>query len=146
MPPPEPLDDKSGWPERKGRGPWALRLWPDRPLAVLLGAVGSLSALAAALALADRPAIAAFAVIALLLLTARAIWRLALRGGDSALAGIELAPGGAVFGLRPDAGAAGWTLTLSADTTNGGLAVTATGEANKTIRWVARVLSVEVTA
>lgn len=110
MPPPEPLDDKSGWPERKGRGPWALRLRPDRPLAVLLGAVGSLSALAAALALADRPAIAAFAVIALLLLTARAIWRLALRGGDSALAGIELTPGGAVFGLRPDAGVAGWRL------------------------------------
>jgi hypothetical protein len=29
---------------------------------------------------------------------------------------------------------------------HGGLAVTATGEANKTVRWVARVLSVETTA
>jgi hypothetical protein len=48
-------------------------------------------------------------------------------------------------GMR-DAAAAGWTLTLAADTTNGGLAVTGTGEANKTIRWVARVMSVEVTA
>lgn len=110
MPPTEPLDDRSGWPERKGRGPWALRLRPDRPLALLLGAVGALSALAAALALADRPAIAACAVIALLLLTARTIGRLALRSGDSALVAIELAPGGTVFGLRPDASAAGWRL------------------------------------
>jgi hypothetical protein len=45
-----------------------------------------------------------------------------------------------------DAGAVSWALTLSADTTNGGLAVTVTGEANKTIRWVVRVQSVEVTA
>jgi hypothetical protein len=45
-----------------------------------------------------------------------------------------------------DAAAAAWMLTLAADTTNGGLAVTGTGEANKTIRWVARVLSAEVTA
>jgi hypothetical protein len=48
-------------------------------------------------------------------------------------------------GMR-DAAAAGWTLTLAADTTNGGLAVTGTGETNKTIRWVARVMGVEVTA
>lgn len=44
------------------------------------------------------------------------------------------------------AATAGWRLTLDADTTLGGLAVTGTGEANKTIRWVARILSVEVTA
>jgi hypothetical protein len=55
-------------------------------------------------------------------------------------AGTPFAPG------QRDAGAAAWTLTLAADTTNGGLAVTGTGEANKTIRWVARVQSVEVTA
>jgi hypothetical protein len=48
-------------------------------------------------------------------------------------------------GLR-DTGAAAWTLTLAADTTNGGLAITGTGEADKTIRWVARVQSVEVAA
>lgn len=110
MLPTEPLDDRSGWPARKGRGPWALRLRPDRPLALLLGAVGALSALAAALALADRPAIAAGAALALLLLTARTVGRLALRGGDSALTAIELAPGGAVFGLRPEASTAGWRL------------------------------------
>lgn len=48
-------------------------------------------------------------------------------------------------GIR-DTAAAPWTLTFGADTTNGGLALTATGEANKTIRWVARILSAEVTA
>ena len=45
-----------------------------------------------------------------------------------------------------DAGGAGWLLTLAADTTNGGLAASVTGELNKTIRAVARVLAVEVMA
>lgn len=58
----------------------------------------------------------------------------------NAAAGAALAPG------QRDAGAAGWTIAFAADTTNGGLAITATGEANKTIRWVARVTGVEVTA
>lgn len=39
----------------------------------------------------------------------------------------------------------GWTLALSADTTNGGLAVTATGAATTNIRWVATVQTSEVT-
>ena len=39
----------------------------------------------------------------------------------------------------------GWTLALSADTTNGGLAVTATGAAATNIRWVATVQTSEVT-
>jgi hypothetical protein len=38
----------------------------------------------------------------------------------------------------------GWTLALSADTTNGGLAVTATGAAATDIRWVATVQTSEV--
>lgn len=38
-----------------------------------------------------------------------------------------------------------WTFTLTADTTNGGLAVTVTGEAAKTINWVCRIDTVEVT-
>ncbi|HYZ32443.1 MAG TPA: glycosyl hydrolase family 28-related protein [Crenalkalicoccus sp.] len=42
-----------------------------------------------------------------------------------------------------DAAAAAWRLTIAADTTNGSLAVSGTGEANKTLYWVARVLSVE---
>lgn len=41
--------------------------------------------------------------------------------------------------------APGWTLALSADTTNGGLAVTATGAAATNIRWVAIVQTSEVT-
>lgn len=39
----------------------------------------------------------------------------------------------------------GWTLALSADTTNGGLAVTVTGAAATNIRWVATVTTSEVT-
>jgi hypothetical protein len=39
----------------------------------------------------------------------------------------------------------GWTLALSADTTNGGLAVTATGAAATNIRWVGTIQSSEVT-
>jgi hypothetical protein len=39
----------------------------------------------------------------------------------------------------------GWTLALSADTTNGGLAVTATGAAATDIRWVATIETTEVT-
>ena len=69
--------------------------------------------------------------------------------GGTAFAGASLSavtPGvGFAPGLR-DAGAAGWLLAAAADTANGGLAVTVTGEAGKTIRWVARLLSAEVTA
>ena len=69
--------------------------------------------------------------------------------GGTAFAGASLvsitAGTGFAAGIR-DAGAAAWLLTLAADTTNGGLAISGTGEANKTIRWVCRVLSVEVTA
>ncbi len=69
--------------------------------------------------------------------------------------GMRFAPGatlaaitagvGFVAGLA-DAGASAWTLTVAADTVNGGLSLTVAGEANKTIRWVCRVLSVEVVA
>lgn len=38
----------------------------------------------------------------------------------------------------------GWTLALSADTTNGGLAITATGAAATNIRWVANIQTSEV--
>ena len=43
------------------------------------------------------------------------------------------------------ANAAVWSLSLSSDTTNGGLAVTVTGYPNTTIRWVAKVETTEVT-
>jgi hypothetical protein len=44
-----------------------------------------------------------------------------------------------------DAGAASWIVAITADTTNGGLAVTVTGQAATTIRWVAKLESTEVT-
>lgn len=43
-----------------------------------------------------------------------------------------------------DAGASTWTVALAADTTNGGLAVTVTGQASTTIRWVCRLETTEV--
>jgi len=42
-------------------------------------------------------------------------------------------------------GASAWTIALTADTTNGGLAVTVTGAASTTIRWVAQLSTTEVT-
>lgn len=47
--------------------------------------------------------------------------------------------------LSATAGASAWTIGLSADTTNGGLAITATGAAATNIRWVATVQTSEVT-
>ncbi len=43
-----------------------------------------------------------------------------------------------------DAGAVLWTAVLTADTTNGGLAVTVTGEAAKTIRWSITIFANEL--
>ncbi|WP_206935742.1 glycosyl hydrolase family 28-related protein [Roseococcus thiosulfatophilus] len=70
-------------------------------------------------------------------------------GGTVMTSGPALAAATAGSALAPSlasAGATAWRLTLDADTVLGGLAVTATGEANKTIRWVARILSTEVAA
>ena len=47
--------------------------------------------------------------------------------------------------VAADAGAATWDITISADTTNGALAVSVTGQAATTIRWVCRLDSTEVT-
>ena len=43
-----------------------------------------------------------------------------------------------------DAGAATWSVAVTADATNNRLAITVTGEADKTIRWVATVEMAEV--
>lgn len=45
-----------------------------------------------------------------------------------------------------DAGASSWAVAISADTTNGGLAVTCTGQAATTIKWVAKLESTELRA
>ena len=47
--------------------------------------------------------------------------------------------------LSATAGASAWVVALSADTTNGGLAVTVTGAASVNIRWVATIKTSEVT-
>jgi hypothetical protein len=47
--------------------------------------------------------------------------------------------------IAQDAGAATWVLAVTADTTNGGIAVTVTGAAATTIRWVCKIETTEVT-
>jgi len=47
--------------------------------------------------------------------------------------------------IAQDVGAATWVLAVTADTTNGGIAVTVTGQAATTIRWVAKIETTEVT-
>ena len=44
-----------------------------------------------------------------------------------------------------DAGAATWVVAVTADTTNGGIAVTVTGAAATTIRWVCKINTTEMT-
>ena len=59
--------------------------------------------------------------------------------GTTALVGVT------VMSSYADVGAATWTIGVTADTTNGGLAVTATGQAATTIRWVCKVETTEMT-
>jgi hypothetical protein len=47
--------------------------------------------------------------------------------------------------IAQDAAAATWVLAITADTTNGGIAVTVTGAAATTIRWVVQIETTEVT-
>ena len=47
--------------------------------------------------------------------------------------------------IAQDVGAVTWVLAITADTTNGGIAVTVTGQAATTIRWVAQIETTEVT-
>ena len=50
-----------------------------------------------------------------------------------------------VMSAYADAGAVTWAVTATADTTNGGLAITVTGQASTTIRWVAQIRTTEMT-
>jgi hypothetical protein len=47
--------------------------------------------------------------------------------------------------ISESSGATNWSIALSADTTNGAVAITVTGEASHNIRWVATVNTTEVT-
>lgn len=68
----------------------------------------------------------------------------AIRRGANAAATVLI--GSTVAVLNQDAGASAWTVGLTADTTNGALAVTVTGEAAKTITWFADIAGVELIA
>jgi hypothetical protein len=50
-----------------------------------------------------------------------------------------------VTSLYADVGASTWAVTATADTTNGALAITVTGQASTTIRWVAQIRTTEMT-
>ncbi len=66
-----------------------------------------------------------------------------VRRGANAASTAVIGGGAAIVPSLNDAAAAAWRLAVAADTTQGGLAVSGTGEANKSISWVARVSSVE---
>jgi hypothetical protein len=53
--------------------------------------------------------------------------------------------GTTVTSMYADVGAATWTIAVTADTTNGGLAVTFTGQLATTIRCVAQIRTTEMT-
>jgi hypothetical protein len=71
-----------------------------------------------------------------------AVWKfegMAKRGNGAA----TVTQTSAVTPVVGDIGAATWSFTIAADTSNGGLALVATGQAGKTIQWVANVETVE---
>ena len=77
-----------------------------------------------------------------------AVWDLNVYVKRGVAASTVVVVGGGGSSIAPtysDAAAAGWRLAVVADTTNGALSIRGTGEANKNIRWVARVISVETT-
>ena len=65
------------------------------------------------------------------------------RGANAASTALVGTP--TVTSLYADVGAATWTIAVTADTTNGGLAVTFTGQAGTTIRTVAQIRTTEMT-
>jgi hypothetical protein len=73
-------------------------------------------------------------------------WRVVVacvkRGANAAATALVGTP--ATLASGSDTGASAWTWTFAADATNGGVAITFTGEANKTIRSVVRIMGVEV--
>jgi hypothetical protein len=65
------------------------------------------------------------------------------RGANAASAALVGTP--VVNTIAQDAGASTWAITATADTTNGGLAITFTGQASTTIRTVCKVETTEMT-
>jgi hypothetical protein len=65
------------------------------------------------------------------------------RGANAASTALVGTP--TVTSTYADAGASTWTIAVTADTTNGGLAVTFTGQAATTIRTVCQIRTTEMT-
>ena len=65
------------------------------------------------------------------------------RGANAASTALVGTP--TVTSSYADAGASTWVIAVTADTTNGGLAVTFTGQASTTIRTVAQIRTTEMT-
>ena len=74
-----------------------------------------------------------------------AVWeiKVGIKRGASAAA-TALVGGASITRIAFDAAAAAWAADVAADTANGGLALTVTGEADKNINWVARGVAVQV--
>jgi hypothetical protein len=72
-------------------------------------------------------------------------WEIAGVIKRGANAGATTLVGSTVTSMYADVGAATWTIGLTADTTNGGLAVTFTGQASTTIRTVCSIRTCEMT-
>jgi len=69
------------------------------------------------------------------------------RGTNAAATALLGTPAVTVLGADTNLGtdnSTGATIAVSADTTNGGLIITVTGQANKTLRWVATIETTEV--
>lgn len=71
-------------------------------------------------------------------------WQFTAQIKRGANAASTVLTGSTVTSPYGDAGASAWVVALSADTTNGGLAVTVTGQASTTIRWVCKIETTEV--
>lgn len=74
-------------------------------------------------------------------ITINCINGLIVRGANAASTVLK-SPG--YHNYEKSAGATTWLMAVSADTTNGGLIITVTGQASKTIRWVAKIFTTEV--
>ena len=73
-----------------------------------------------------------------------ASWTITATIKRGANAGTTTLVGSTITAQHANAGASSWNVTVAADTVNGCLAVTVTGQASTTIRWVCRIETTEV--
>ena len=76
-----------------------------------------------------------------------ATWQVSVLASRAAVGGTRIAGGGTAVAPTLTIGAStGWRVSITADTTLGSVNISGTGEANKTIEWVARWVAVEKAA